>query len=58
MDRRERSDLLERLVAYRRVYHLRSDYDTRSLLSVRAAVSHGERMMRAARLAAAASPTT
>jgi hypothetical protein len=58
MDRRERSELLERLVVYRRVYHLRSDYDTRSLQSVPAAVSHGERMMRAARLANALSPST
>jgi hypothetical protein len=58
MDRRERSDLLERLVVYRRVYHLRSDYDARPLLSVRAAMAHGERMMRASRLAAALTPAT
>lgn len=58
MDRRERTELLERLVAYRRVYHLRSDYDAKPLLSVRAAMSHGERIMRAARLASALSPST
>lgn len=58
MDRRERSDLLERLVTYRRAYHLRSDYDAKPLLSVRAAIAHGERLMRAVRLAAVTAPTT
>ena len=58
MDRRERSDLLERLVVYRRVYHLRSDYDAKPLMPVRAAIAHGQRVMRAARLAAATSPST
>jgi hypothetical protein len=58
MDRRDRSDLLERLVVYRRVYHLRSDYDARPLLSVRAAMAHGERILRAARLASALAPST
>ena len=58
MDRRERSELLDRLVAYRRVYHLRSDYDTKPLMSVRAAVIRGERAMRAARLAASLAPGT
>ena len=58
MDRRERSDLLERLVAYRRAYHLRSDYDAKPLLSVRAAIALGERLMRAGRLAVITAPTT
>ena len=39
MDRQERSDLLERLVVYRRVYHLRSDYDTQPILTVAAAMA-------------------
>ena len=58
MHRRERSDLLERLVVLRRVYHLRSDYDTRPLLSVRAAIAHGERLMRAGRVVSGAAPAT
>jgi hypothetical protein len=40
MDRRERSDLLERLVVYRRVYHLRSAYDAEPVLTVAAAITH------------------
>ena len=56
MNRRQRSDLLERLVAYRRVYHLRSDYDAKPLLSVRVAMSEAERVMRAARLGASFAP--
>lgn len=47
MDRRERSDMLEQLVAYRHVYHLRSDFDAKPVLSVAAAVSYGELLMRA-----------
>ena len=39
MDRQERSDLLERLVVYRRVYHLRSDYDAQPILTVAAAMA-------------------
>jgi hypothetical protein len=49
MDRRDRSELLERLVAYRRVYHLRSEYDVTPLLTVSAAIAHGEQLLRAGR---------
>ena len=49
MDRRERSDLLERLVAFRRVYQSRSDLDSRPILTVAAALAYGERLMRAPR---------
>ena len=56
MDRRERSDLLERLVALRRVYHLRSDWDTRPILSVAAAVGYGELLLRSTHSAKAAGP--
>lgn len=48
MDRRERNALLERLVAYRRVYHLRSDYDSKPVITVAAAVAYGERLARSA----------
>lgn len=58
MDRRERRELLERLVVLRRVYGLRSGYDRRPLLSVRAAIAHGERLMRDARLASTTAPAT
>jgi hypothetical protein len=51
MDRRERSDLLERFVAYRRVYHLRSDDDSKPVLTVEAAVAYGEQLMHASRTA-------
>jgi hypothetical protein len=49
MDRQERTALLERLVVYRRVYHLRSDYDSKPVLTVAAAVTYGEQLMRIAR---------
>lgn len=49
MDRRERTDFLERLVIYRRAYALRSRYDSEPVLTVKAAVAHGERTMRTAR---------
>ena len=49
MDRRERNDLLERLIVYRRAYALRSRYDSAAVLSVDAAVAYGERTKRAAR---------
>ncbi|MEA2651585.1 MAG: hypothetical protein QOI85_1306 [Chloroflexota bacterium] len=49
MDRRERNDLLERLVIYRRAYALRSQYDSDSVLSVKAAIAYAERAKRAAR---------
>ena len=49
MDRRERNDLLERLVIYRRDYALRSQYDSEPVLSVRAAIAKAERTMRTAR---------
>lgn len=54
MDRRERSALLERLVVYRRVYHLRSDYDSKPVLTVAAAVAYGEQLMHTSRIAAEA----
>ena len=47
MNRKERNDFLERLVVYRRVYHLRSDYDTESTISVGAIVALGEQLMNA-----------
>jgi hypothetical protein len=47
MDRRERSDLLERLVVYRRVYHLRSDYDAQPILTVAAAMAHATTLLAA-----------
>jgi hypothetical protein len=56
MGRRERSELLERLVVYRRVYHLRSDYDARPLLDVRSAVADAERIMRASPLTGTPAP--
>lgn len=56
MDRRDRSNLLERLVVLRRVYALRSDYDRKPLLGIRAAIADAERSMRAARLASALTP--
>lgn len=51
MDRRERRDLFERLLALRAMYRLRSDYDARSEVAVDAAVDWGERLMRALRAA-------
>ena len=54
MDRQERRDLLERLVVYRRVYHLRSDYDSKPVLTVAAAVAYGEQLAKAGRIAAIA----
>jgi hypothetical protein len=54
MDRQERTALLERLVAYRRVYHLRSDYDSKPVLTVAAAVAYGEQLTQAGRIAAIA----
>jgi hypothetical protein len=45
MNRKERNDFLEQLVVYRRVYHLRSGYDTESTLSVGAIVALGELLM-------------
>jgi hypothetical protein len=51
MDRRERSNLLERLVVYRRVYHLRSDDDSKPILTVEAAVAYGEQLMHTSRTA-------
>lgn len=45
MDRRERNDLLERLVVYRRVYHLRSDYDAKPVLTVAAAMTHATTLL-------------
>jgi hypothetical protein len=47
MNRKDRNDFLERLVVYRRVYHLRSRYDTEPTLSVGAIVALGEQLMRA-----------
>jgi len=47
MDRRERSDLLERLVAFRRLYRMRTDYDSKPILNVAAAVDYVERLMAA-----------
>lgn len=58
MDRRERRELLERLVVLRRVYDMRSDYDRRSVLTVRATIAHGERLMRMARVAPTTAPAT
>jgi len=49
MDRRERTDLLERLMAYRRAYVLRSRYDSAAVLTVEAAIAYGELTKRAAR---------
>jgi len=49
MDRRERTDLLERLMAYRRAYALRSRYDSAPVLTVDAAIAYGEQTKRAAR---------
>ena len=45
MDRRERSDLLECLVIYRRIYHLRSDYDAQPILTVAAAIAHATTLL-------------
>ena len=45
MDRRERSNLLERLMVYRRVYHLRSDYDAKPVLTVAAAMAHATTLL-------------
>lgn len=56
MDRRERSDLLERLLALRRLYHLRSDWDSRPILTVAAAVGYGELLLRSTHSAKAAPP--
>ena len=56
MDRRERSDLLERLVALRRLYHLRSDWDSRPILTVAAAVGYGELLLRSTHSAKVAPP--
>jgi hypothetical protein len=56
MDRRQRSDLLERLVVYRRVYHLRSDYDTRPILTVIEAMAYAEQIMTAAPASTPAAP--
>lgn len=47
MNRKERNDFLERLVVYRRVYHLRSDYDTESTLTLGAIVALGEQLLSA-----------
>jgi hypothetical protein len=47
MNRKDRNEFLERLVVYRRVYHLRSSYDTEPTLSVGAIVALGEHLMRA-----------
>ena len=52
MNRKERNDFLERLVIYRRVYHLRSGYDTESTLSVGAIVVLGEQLMSSKQAAA------
>jgi len=49
MDRRERNDLLERLVIYRRAYALRSRYDSEPVLTIEAAIAYGERAKRTAR---------
>jgi len=49
MDRRERNDLLERLVIYRRAYALRSSYDSEPCLTIDAAIAYGERAKRSAR---------
>lgn len=57
-ERRERSDLLERLVVFRRAYQLRSDYDRKPLVGIRAAMADAERSMRAVRLASAMTPAT
>jgi len=50
MDRRERNDFLERLVIFRRAYALRSQFDSEPVLSIKAAIAFGERIMRAARV--------
>jgi hypothetical protein len=47
MNRKDRNDFLERLMVYRRVYHLRGPYDTEPTLSVGAIVALGEQLMRA-----------
>jgi hypothetical protein len=52
MNRKERNDFLERLMVYRRVYHMRSDYDAESTLTVGAIVALGEQLMRATQAAA------
>ena len=49
MDRRERNDFLERLVIFRRAYALRSQCDSEPVLSIKAAIAFGERIMRTAR---------
>ena len=49
MDRRERNDLLERLVSYRRAYALRGRYDSEPVLTVEAAIAYAERTKRTAR---------
>ena len=49
MDRRERNDFLERLVIFRRAYGLRSRFDSEPVLSIKAAIAFGERIMRTAR---------
>jgi hypothetical protein len=55
MNRQERSDLLERLVDYRRTYHLRGAVDTTPILTVAAVVHYAETLMRAARIGPATS---
>jgi hypothetical protein len=42
-------ELLERLCVYRRLYQLKSSYDSESAMSVMAAVAYGEALMRHAR---------
>ena len=49
MDRKERNDLLERLVIYRRAYALRGRYDSEPVLTVEAAIAYAERTKRTAR---------
>lgn len=55
MNRQERNNLLERLVDFRRTYHLRGAVDTTPILSVAAAVHYAETLMRASRVGQATS---
>jgi hypothetical protein len=50
MDRKERNDLLERLVIYRRAYALRGRYDSEPILTVEAAIAYAERTKRTLRV--------